>query len=153
VSQANDGAGDELQGAVSRWRLATAIAATVALALFAVAVGDRMVPSVNPHAFVAVLTSASVPPAFVATVNLDSPTLVIRRLTDPPPADRNYVLWAASAKGGSQPLGVLDQPRNAFPFDLTSDVTLQVSLESKAAPIPSAPAGPIVFQGNLVAGN
>src|SRR5207248_9926745 len=96
VSQANSGAANEigfLQGALSRWRLATAIAASAALALLVVAVGDRMVPSVNPHMFMAVLSSANVPPAFVASVNLDSPTLVVRRLADPPPADRNYVLW------------------------------------------------------------
>jgi anti-sigma-K factor RskA len=110
VSDTKAGANDEigfLQAALSRWRLAAAIAATVALALFVVAVGDRMVPSVNPHMFLAVLTSANVAPAFVATVNLDSPTLVIRRLTDPPPADQQYVLWAVPAKGDVQSLGVL----------------------------------------------
>jgi len=156
VSDTKAGANDEigfLQAALSRWRLAAAIAATVALALFVVAVGDRMVPSVNPHMFLAVLTSANVAPAFVATVNLDSPTLVIRRLTDPPPADQQYVLWAVPAKDDVQSLGLLDQPRNSFPFDMTGDVVLEVSRESKATAVPAAPSGPIVFQGKLVAGN
>ena len=94
-----------------------------------------------------------VAPAFVATVNLDSPTLVIRRLTDPPPADQQYVLWAVPAKGDVQSLGVLDQPRNSFPFDMTGDVVLEVSREPKATAVPAAPSGPIVFQGKLVAGN
>jgi anti-sigma-K factor RskA len=141
-----------LEATVSRWRLATAIAATVAAALFAVAVGDRMLPSANPHTFVAVLTPSNAAPAFVATVNLDSPTLVIRRLADPPPADRNYVLWAAPANGPPQALGVLDQSRNTFPFDLTGDVALEVSVEAKGAPTPPGPTGPIAFSGRLLEG-
>ena len=157
MSETNDGpegnAIGSSESAVSRWRVATAIAGTLAVALFAVAVGDRMVPAVNPHAFVAVLTSSNAPPAFVATVNLDSPTLVVRRLADPPPPDRNYVLWAAAANAPPRALGVLDQPRNTYRYDLTGEVTLEVTVEARGAPIPQAPTAPAVFSGKLVAGN
>src|SRR5437868_14059055 len=67
VSQSNSGAANEigfLRGALSRWRLATAIAASAALALLVVAVGDRMVPSVNPHMFSVVFSSEYVQHAF-----------------------------------------------------------------------------------------
>src|SRR5664279_2062948 len=45
-----------LQTSISRWRVTAGVMATAAIALLAVTIGDRMVPSVNPHELVAVLT-------------------------------------------------------------------------------------------------
>jgi anti-sigma-K factor RskA len=143
-----------LQRAVSRWRVSTFLAGMAAAALLAVAIGDRMLPSANPHEFVAVLSMNGSAPAFVATVNLDAQTLVIRRVTDPAPADRSYELWAVPTGGMPKSLGLLEQAR--YTADLTlepANLTLAVSLEPKGGSITGAPTGPIVFTGTLIAGN
>lgn len=160
MSEANDrekldaGGAAALRHAVSRWRVATFLAGMAAVALFAVAVGDRMVPSANPHEFVAVLSMNAVPPAFVASVNLDAQTLVIRRLTDPAPADRSYQLWAIPVGGIAKSLGVITEAKYSTPLPLEpANLPLAVSLEPKGGSTTGAPTGPIVFTGTLVAGN
>ena len=142
-----------LQGSVSRWRVATFIAGMAAAAHFAVTVGDRMLPSANPHEFVAALTANGAAPAFLATVNLDAQTLVIRRLTDAAPPERSYQLWAVPSSGVPMSLGVIEQARSTVDLKLEpAKLTLAVSLEPKGGSKTGAPTGPIVFTGTLIAG-
>lgn len=143
-----------LQRSLSRWRVATWVVGTAALALLFVAIGDRMVPSANLRQFVAVLSANSTPPAFIATIALDSQTLVVRRLGDAPPPDRSYELWAVPAGEAPQSLGVIQQARYATDLALSpANLTLAVSLEPQGGSRTGAPTGPIVFTGQLIAGN
>jgi anti-sigma-K factor RskA len=143
-----------LQRRVSRWRVATWLVGMAAISFLFVAIGDRMVPSANsPRQFVAVLTAQGSKAAFVATINLDAQTLVIRRLTDPQPADRSYQLWAMADGSPSRSLGVIEQARYTTQLPISpANLTLAVTLEPKGGSPTGMPTGPIVFSGTLVAG-
>jgi anti-sigma-K factor RskA len=144
-----------LTRAISRWRLLTALASTIAVAAVVVAIGDRMIPAVSSHQYLAVLSSTNTTPAFVATVNLDSNSLVVRRLAAAPSSDQSYQLWAIPAGQAPQSLGVLTSAEYSHDLgDLEpNDLPLAVSLEPKGGSPNAGPSGPVVFTGTLIAGN
>ncbi len=143
-----------LQRQVSRWKVTTFLTGMAAIALLFVAIGDRMVPSANPpRQFVAVLNAEGAKAAFVATINLDSQTLVIRRLVDAAQPDRSFELWAIAGNNPPQSLGVIEQARYTTNLPVApANITLAVTLEQKGGSPTGMPMGPVVFSGTLIAG-
>jgi anti-sigma-K factor RskA len=107
---------------------------------------------------VAVLQQDPTSPAFLLTVDPQSRTLVVRRVTAKPEQDRSYELWLV-AKGAPAPksLGLVGQDeftQRAIPgsFDLATlrSASYAISLEPAGGSTSGVPTGPILFTGNIV---
>ncbi len=107
---------------------------------------------------VAVLQQDPTSPAFLLTVDPQSRTLVVRRVSAKPEQGRSYELWLV-AKGAPAPksLGLVGQDeftQRTIPgsVDLPTlrSASYAISLEPAGGSTSGAPTGPILFTGNIV---
>jgi len=107
---------------------------------------------------VAVLQQEPNAPAFLLTVELQSRTLTVRRLTAAPDTDRSYELWLIPNKSASpHSLGLVGTDEfTTRPIPASFDVgamrgaSYAVSLEPAGGSTSGAPTGPILFTGKMV---
>jgi anti-sigma-K factor RskA len=158
-----------------RWRrLTVAMSAIAALLAVYVAV-DQFAPGLIPlyrqppaavagrtqppnDRLVAVLAQEPTAPAFLVTVDAQSRTLTVRRVSATPEAGRSYELWLISSKFGSpRSLGVVggeEFTTRALPANFDRDTvraaSYAVSLEPAGGSPTGAPTGPILFTGKMV---
>ena len=166
----------QLTRQVRKWR-STAIAMQAIAALLAIyVVAAQFYPGLMPlrgrgseqqtaagpaqmaARLVAVLQQDPTTPAFLLTVDPQSRTLVVRRVSAKPEQGRSYELWLV-AKGAAAPksLGLVGQDeftQRAIPasFDLATlrSASYAVSLEPAGGSPSGVPTGPILFTGNIV---
>ena len=158
-----------------RWRRLTLAAGAIA-ALLAIYVGvQQFAPDLLPlprqsqtaaatrtqppaTRFVAVLQHEPTAPAFLLTVDPQSRTLTVRRVSATAEADRSYELWLISSKyPGPRSLGVVGADEftaRPIPANVDSDTvrgaSYAISLEPTGGSPSGAPTGPILFTGKLV---
>jgi anti-sigma-K factor RskA len=166
----------QLARRVSRWRRMTvvmgAIAALLALyiglAQFApglVPLGPRTQVAAQSTApaqlgarLVAVLQQEPTAPAFLLTVDPQSRTLVVRRVSATPEAGRSYELWLISSQfPAPKSLGVVGNDeftQRQIPgnFDAATlrTASYAVSLEPAGGSPSGVPTGPVLFTGKIV---
>jgi anti-sigma-K factor RskA len=166
----------QLARGVSRWRRMTvvmgAIAALLALyiglAQFApglVPLGPRTqvvaqapAPAQLGARLVAVLQQEPTAPAFLLTVDPQSRTLVVRRVSATPEAGRSYELWLISSQfPAPKSLGVVGNDeftQRSIPgnFDVATlrAASYAVSLEPSGGSPSGVPTGPVLFTGKIV---
>ena len=166
----------QLARGVSRWRRMTvvmgAIAALLALyiglAQFApglVPLGPRtqvvaqaLAPAQLGARLVAVLQQEPTAPAFLLTVDPQSRTLVVRRVSATPEAGRSYELWLISSQFPTpKSLGVVGNDeftQRPIPgnFDVATlrTASYAVSLEPTGGSPSGVPTGPVLFTGKIV---
>jgi anti-sigma-K factor RskA len=166
----------QLTRRVSRWRRMTvvmgAIAALLALyiglAQFApglVPLGPRTQVAAQSTApaqlgarLVAVLQQEPTAPAFLLTVDPQSRTLVVRRVSATPEAGRSYELWLISSQfPAPKSLGVVGNDeftQRPIPgnFDVATlrTASYAVSLEPSGGSPSGVPTGPVLFTGKIV---
>jgi anti-sigma-K factor RskA len=166
----------QLARGVSRWRRMTvvmgAIAALLALyiglAQFApglVPLGPRTqvvaqsaAPAQLGARLVAVLQQEPTSPAFLLTVDPQSRTLVVRRVSATPEAGRSYELWLISSQfPAPKSLGVVGNDeftQRPIPgnFDVATlrAASYAVSLEPSGGSPSGVPTGPVLFTGKIV---
>jgi anti-sigma-K factor RskA len=166
----------QLARRVSRWRRMTvvmgAIAALLALyiglAQFApglVPLGPRTpvvaqssAPAQLGARLVAVLQQEPTAPAFLLTVDPQSRTLVVRRVSATPEAGRSYELWLISSQfPAPKSLGVVGNDeftQRQIPgnFDVATlrSASYAVSLEPAGGSPSGVPTGPVLFTGKTV---
>ena len=166
----------QLARGVSRWRRMTvvmgAIAALLALYIGLAQFAPGLVP-LGPRApvvaqapspaqlgarLVAVLQQEPTAPAFLLTVDPQSRTLVVRRVSATPEAGRSYELWLISSQFPSpKSLGIVGNdefterpiPGN---FDVATlrTASYAVSLEPSGGSPSGVPTGPVLFTGKIV---
>jgi anti-sigma-K factor RskA len=111
-----------------------------------------------PDRLVAVLAQEPTAPAFLVTVDPQSRTLTVRRVSATPEADRSYELWLISSKFPSpRSLGVVGAeefttrpiPAN-FDVDTVRAASYAISLEPAGGSRSGVPTGPILFTGKMV---
>jgi len=157
---------------VRRWQgisaVATALAATLALFIVTLELApDRLPARLRPGGvqsaqaggrFVAVLQRDAASPAFLLTVDIESRTLVVRRVAAEEQAGKSYELWLVSNQFPSpRSLGVLSSGeftpgRTLAAFDpyTISGATYAISLEPAGGSPTGFPTGPVLFTGKLV---
>ena len=166
----------QLARGVSRWRRMTvvmgAIAALLALyiglAQFApglVPLGPRTpvvaqstAPAQLGARLVAVLQQEPTAPAFLLTVDPQTRTLVVRRVSATPEAGRSYELWLISSQfPAPKSLGVVGNDeftQRPIPgnFDVATlrAASYAVSLEPSGGSPSGVPTGPVLFTGKIV---
>ncbi len=142
----------ELRRALQRWRLTSAITAAAATLLAGVVLLDLTAPPVRQSEFVAVLTSEGAAPKFVASVNVETGMISVRRvLGEASPTDKSYELWAIEPGLAPKSMGLVEQASLSRPMDHPmEDLTLAISLEPKGGSTTGAPTGPVMFSGTLV---
>ena len=166
----------QLARRVSRWRGMTvvmgAIAALLALYIGLAQFAPGLVP-LGPRApvvaqstapaqlgarLVAVLQQEPTAPAFLLTVDPQSRTLVVRRVSATPEADRSYELWLISSQFPTpRSLGVVGNDeftQRPIPgnFDVATlrAASYAVSLEPSGGSTSGVPTGPVLFTGKIV---
>jgi anti-sigma-K factor RskA len=136
-----------LRRRLTRWRLATAVAAIAAVICLAVAINR----SSAPEKYVATLTPEGGAPGFVLTVDTVQHTLTLSRIAAPAPAGKSYELWAIEPGARPRSLGVVSEASYERPLDLPADnLTLAISLEPEGGSPTDAPTGPVIFSGSLI---
>jgi anti-sigma-K factor RskA len=166
----------QLTRRVKKWR-GVAIAMQAIAALLAIyVIAEQFYPNLMPlrgrigeqqtaqgttqpaSRLVAVLQQDPTSPAFLLTVDPQSRTLVVRRVSAKPEQGRSYELWLV-AKGAPAPksLGLVGQDeftQRAIPgiFDLATlrSASYAISLEPAGGSTSGIPTGPILFTGNIV---
>ena len=166
----------QLTRRVSRWRRMTmvmgAIAALLALYIGLAQFAPGLVP-LRPHTpvvaqstapaplgarLVAVLQQEPTAPAFLLTVDPQSRTLVVRRVSATPEAGRSYELWLISSQfPTAKSLGVIGNDeftQRQIPgnFDVATlrTASYAVSLEPAGGSPSGVPTGPVLFTGKIV---
>jgi anti-sigma-K factor RskA len=166
----------QLARRVSRWRRMTvvmgAIAALLALYIGLAQFAPGLVP-LGPRApvvaqstaptqlgarLVAVLQQDPTAPAFLLTVDPQSRTLVVRRVSATPEAGRSYELWLISSQfPAPKSLGVVGNDeftQRPIPgnFDVATlrAASYAVSLEPAGGSPSGVPTGPVLFTGKIV---
>ena len=166
----------QLARRVSRWRRMTvvmgAIAALLALYIGLAQFAPGLVP-LGPRApvvaqaqgpaqlgarLVAVLQQEPTAPAFLLTVDPQSRTLVVRRVSATPEAGRSYELWLISSQFPTpKSLGVVGNDeftQRPIPgnFDVATlrTASYAVSLEPSGGSPSGVPTGPVLFTGKIV---
>ena len=166
----------QLARRVSRWRRMTIVMGAIAalLALYiglaqfapglvplgprAPAVAQSTAPAQLGARLVAVLQQEPTAPAFLLTVDPQSRTLVVRRVSATPEAGRSYELWLISSQFPTpKSLGVVGNdefterpiPGN---FDVATlrTASYAVSLEPSGGSPSGVPTGPVLFTGKIV---
>jgi anti-sigma-K factor RskA len=162
---------------VSRWRRMTvvtgAIAALLALYIGLAQFAPGLVPLGPPRTqvaaqstapaqlgarLVAVLQQEPTAPAFLLTVDPQSRTLVVRRVSATPEAGRSYELWLISSQfPAPKSLGVVGNDeftQRQIPgnFDVATlrTASYAVSLEPAGGSPSGVPTGPVLFTGKIV---
>jgi anti-sigma-K factor RskA len=157
-----------------RWRRLTLAAGAIA-ALLAVYIGvEQFAPGLiplprqtqtavasktqPPSRFVAVLQHEPTAPAFLLTLDPQSRTITVRRVSATAEAGRSYELWLISSKyPGPRSLGVVGGeeftarpiPAN-FDVDTMRNASYAISLEASGGSTSGAPTGPVLFTGKLL---
>jgi anti-sigma-K factor RskA len=166
----------QLARRVSRWRRMTvvmgAIAALLALYIGLAQFAPGLVP-LGPRApvvaqspgpaqlaarLVAVLQQEPTAPAFLLTVDPQSRTMIVRRVSATPEAGRSYELWLISRQFPTpRSLGVVGNDeftQRAIPgnFDVGTlrTASYAVSLEPAGGSPSGVPTGPVLFTGKIV---
>jgi anti-sigma-K factor RskA len=166
----------QLARRVSRWRRMTVVMGAIA-ALLALYIGlARFAPGLVPFGpgasvvaqsqapaqlgarLVAVLQQEPTAPAFLLTVDPQSRTLVVRRVSATPEAGRSYELWLISSQFPTpKSLGVVgtdEFTQRPIPgnFDVATlrAASYAVSLEPSGGSPSGVPTGPVLFTGKIV---
>jgi len=166
----------QLARRVSRWRRMTVVMGAIA-ALLALYIGlARFAPGLVPLGpgapvvaqsqgpaqlgarLVAVLQQEPTAPAFLLTVDPQSRTLVVRRVSATPEAGRSYELWLISSQFPTpKSLGVVgtdEFTQRPIPgnFDVATlrTASYAVSLEPSGGSPSGVPTGPVLFTGKIV---
>ena len=166
----------QLARGVSRWRRMTVVMGAIA-ALLALYIGlTQFAPglvSLGPRTqvvaqapgpaqlgarLVAVLQQEPTAPAFLLTVDPQSRTLVVRRVSATPEAGRSYELWLISSQfPAPKSLGVVGNDEfSQRPVPGNFDVaplraaSYAVSLEPSGGSPSGVPTGPVLFTGKIV---
>jgi anti-sigma-K factor RskA len=137
-----------LKRQVGVWRGATMAATAVAAALAGVLF---LRPAPEPQGrFVAVLQPEGQGSAFVASVDLASGFVSIRRVGAKIEAGKSHELWAVGG-GREKPesLGIVNASLKV-PAKLSADTILAVSLEPEGGSPTGQPTGPVLYTGKLV---
>jgi anti-sigma-K factor RskA len=164
---------------IRRWRSMTLLFGTLAVLLVLFIVHEAIVPNPVPAGanaatavalpsqvavstqrsrLVGVLQHDPVSPAFIVTVDGESRTLTVRRVTTSPDPGRSYELWLLSSHlPAPRSLGIVgDSEFTERPLPANLDVDAMqaaryaVSLEPAGGSPSGAPSGPILFTGQLV---
>jgi anti-sigma-K factor RskA len=115
-------------------------------------------PAQLPARLVAVLQQDPTNPAFLLTVDPQSRTMIVRRVSAAPEQGRSYELWLV-AKGAPAPkslglVGADEFTQRPIPgnFDLATlrTASYAVSLEPVGGSPSGVPTGPVLFTGNIV---
>jgi anti-sigma-K factor RskA len=165
----------DLRRTVSRWRgltvamsaIAALLAVFVAVTQFApglvpisrqsqTRVADK--PQPLPARMVAVLQQDPTAPAFLLTLDQQSRTITVRRVTAAPDAQRSYELWLiASDAANPRSLGLIGGDEfTTRPIPPNVDIetmrkaSYAVSLEQAGGSTRGVPTGPILFRGRMV---
>jgi anti-sigma-K factor RskA len=166
----------QLARGVSRWRRMTVVMGAIA-ALLAIYIGlAQFAPGLVPLGprtqvvaqapgpaqlgarLVAVLQQEPTAPAFLLTVDPQSRTLVVRRVSATPEAGRSYELWLISSQFPTpKSLGVVGNDeftQRQIPgnFDVATlrAASYAVSLEPSGGSPSGVPTGPVLFTGKIV---
>ena len=166
----------QLARRVSRWRRMTVVMGAIA-ALLALYIGlAHFAPGLLPLGprtqvvaqapgpgqlgarLVAVLQQEPTAPAFLLTVDPQSRTLVVRRVSATPEAGRSYELWLISSQFPTpKSLGVVgtdEFTQRPIPgnFDVATlrAASYAVSLEPSGGSPSGVPTGPVLFTGKIV---
>ena len=141
-----------LRRAIQRWQLTSAVMAAAAGILAGVVLLDLSAPPVRQSEYVAVLTSEGAAPKFVASINIDTGMMSLRRVdTASMPADKGYELWAIEPGQAPKSMGLVEEASLTMPMGgAADDLTLAISLEPKGGSTTGAPTGPVMFSGTLV---
>jgi anti-sigma-K factor RskA len=166
----------QLARRVSRWRRMTVVMGAIA-ALLALYIGlAQFAPGLVPLGprtqvvaqapalaqlgarLVAVLQQEPTAPAFLLTVDPQSRTLVVRRVSATPEAGRSYELWLISSQFPTpKSLGVVGNDeftQRPIPgnFDVATlrAASYAVSLEPSGGSPSGVPTGPVLFTGKIV---
>ena len=166
----------QLARGVSRWRRMTVVMGAIA-ALLALYIGlSQFAPGLVPLGprtqvvtqapapaqlgarLVAVLQQEPTAPAFLLTVDPQSRTLVVRRVSATPEAGRSYELWLISSQfPAPKSLGVVGNDeftQRPIPgnFDVATlrAASYAVSLEPSGGSPSGVPTGPVLFTGKIV---
>jgi len=166
----------QLARRASRWRRMTVVMGAIA-ALLALYIGlTQFAPGLVPLGprtqvvaqapgpaqlgarLVAVLQQEPTAPAFLLTVDPQSRTLVVRRVSATPEAGRSYELWLISSQFPSpKSLGVVGNDeftQRQIPgnFDVATlrAASYAVSLEPSGGSPSGVPTGPVLFTGKIV---
>ena len=166
----------QLARRVSRWRRMTVVMGAIA-ALLALYIGlAQFAPGLVPFGprasvvaqsqgpaqlgarLVAVLQQEPTAPAFLLTVDPQSRTLVVRRVSATPEAGRSYELWLISSQFPTpKSLGVVgtdEFTQRPIPgnFDVATlrTASYAVSLEPSGGSPSGVPTGPVLFTGKIV---
>jgi anti-sigma-K factor RskA len=164
---------------VARWRRMTVLMGTIA-ALLAIYVGlNQFAPGLIPFGqhpaqqvaqsqtpakpqplgarLVAVLQQEPTAPAFLLTVDPQTRTMVVRRVSATAEAGRSYELWLIAGQSAPKSLGVVgadEFTQRPLPgnFDAATlgSATYAVSLEPQGGSPTGAPTGPVLFTGKIV---
>lgn len=160
---------------VRRWRRITvAMSAIAALLAVYVAVSQfapglipvsRQAPATvtaqvapPPSRLVAVLQQDPTTPAFLVSVDPQSRTLTVRRVSAAPEPGRSYELWLISSKyPAPRSLGVVGDSEftaravpASFDADTIRTASYAISLEPAGGSTTGVPTGPILFKGRTV---
>jgi anti-sigma-K factor RskA len=166
----------QLARRVSRWRRMTVVMGAIA-ALLALYIGlAQFAPGLVPLGprtqvvaqapgpaqlgarLVAVLQQEPTAPAFLLTVDPQSRTLVVRRVSATPEAGRSYELWLISSQfPAPKSLGIVGNDeftQRPIPgnFDVATlrAASYAVSLEPAGGSPSGVPTGPVLFTGKIV---
>ena len=115
-------------------------------------------PADRPNRFVAVLQRDSVSPAFILTVDIDTRTMTVRRVSAETQADKSYELWLVSTRFGGTPksLGLVGDneftPARLAAYDPNTigDAVYAISLEPSGGSPTGQPTGPVLWTGKLI---
>jgi anti-sigma-K factor RskA len=107
---------------------------------------------------VAVLQQQPTAPAFLLTVDTQNRTLVVKRVSATPEANRSYELWLITGRSSPpRSLGVVGSDeftQRPLPANVDADAlraaTFAVSLEPSGGSPSGAPTGPVLFTGKAV---
>ena len=138
-----------LKRQVNVWRGLSLMTGALAAALTAFMIWNAK-PSEQGR-YVAVLQPDSQGPAFIATVDVASGAITVRRVLAEAQAGKSYELWAVGG-GRAQPesLGLIDGDVKTQAM-LSPDTVLAVSLEPAGGSPTGQPTGPVLYTGKLVA--
>ena len=140
------------------WRLAAAVLAVTAVALWVAALIARPPPDFDRQPVVAVLHDAAGRPLWAVRLARGAHEIAIDSLAPPPPpAGKAYQLWLAAAGGGRpQPLGLLPLAGRKIVPEMPADIRflagngeLIVTLEPGSGALAGAPSGPPMFRARL----
>jgi anti-sigma-K factor RskA len=111
-----------------------------------------------PSRLVAVLQQDPTTPAFLVSVDPQSRTLTVRRVSAAPEPGRSYELWLISNKyPAPRSLGVVGASEftaravpASFDADTIRTASYAISLEPAGGSTTGVPTGPILFKGRMV---